>query len=103
MSFQVNLTPEDIDALVKDSILKAGFGNAVTTAVQKALSGYDNPIDKEVKIYVARVAADIIQDKFADQIKQLVATQIEQQVTQELMERVTSETVVKMCNAVDRW
>ena len=33
--FTLNLTPEDTESLVKDSIMKSGFGEAVTKSVQK--------------------------------------------------------------------
>lgn len=101
---QFNLTPEDIDNLVRDSIMKSGFGNAITASVTKVLNAsYDNPIDKEVKLFVGRTVADLINDKFADQIKVLVADQIEKQVTQDLLEKVTYETTKKMVESVERW
>jgi hypothetical protein len=101
---QFNLTPEDIDSLVRDSIMKNGFGNAVTTAITKVLNtGYNNPIDEQIKILVGRITADLINEKFKDQIKVLVADQIEKQVTQDLLEKVTYETTKKMVDSVDRW
>ena len=101
---QFNLTPEDIDNLVRESIMKSGFGNAITASVTKVLNaGYDNPIDKEIKLFVGRTVADLINEKFRDQIKLLVADQIEKQVTQDLLEKVTYETTKKMVDSVDRW
>lgn len=101
---QFNLTPEDIDNLVRDSIMKSGFGNAITTSITKVLNtGYNNPIDEQIKLFVGRTVADLINEKFADQIKVLVAEQIEKQVSQDLMEKVTYEITRKMVESVDRW
>lgn len=101
MGFEINLTPEDIDALVKDSIMKAGFGKAVEDAVKKVFTGYDNPIDAQLKKYVAEVAAQMIRERFADQIKAAVAQEIEARVTKDIVDIVVAASVSKMIHAAE--
>lgn len=95
----INITPEDVDALVKDALLKAGIGKAITEAVAKTLSGYNNPIDENLKRYVGEVAGELIREKFSAQIKVAVAAQIEAKVTHELIETVTCAATDKMIQA----
>lgn len=101
---ELNLTAADVEQLVKNTIMLSGFGKAVEDGVRKALaSGYDNPIDKEIKIYVGRVAGELIKEKFAAQIKESVAGYIEAKVTKQFLETVTSTAVDKMVAAADRY
>jgi hypothetical protein len=47
---EINITPGDVEKMVKDSLVKAGLGKAITEAIQKALTGsYNNPIDEAIK------------------------------------------------------
>lgn len=96
-----NLSPEDIEKLVRDSIMKAGFGAAVVKGVTAALGGYNNPVDAEVKKYVGEVAASLIREKFAETIKAAVAAAIEARVTQETIDATVSAAVAKMQRAAE--
>lgn len=99
MGLELNIKPEDIERLVKDSIMQAGFGKAVTEAINKALSGYNNPVDEEIKRYVGQVAADLIREKYADEVRAAVTRHIEAKVTSELIDKMTDETVQRMQRA----
>lgn len=100
MGIEINLSPEDIDTLVKDSIMKAGFGKAVEEGVKKALAqGYDNPIEKATKAYVFEVCDSMLRERFADQIHTVVTAAITSQVTAEVIERITNTAVEKMVRA----
>ncbi len=103
MALEFNISPDDIERLVKDSIMQAGFGRAVTDAIGKALTGYNNPIDEALKRYVGKVAADLIQEKYASEVREAVARHIEARVTKELIDKVTDEAVRKMENAAERY
>lgn len=95
----INITPEDVDTLVKDALLKAGIGKAITEAVAKTFSGYNNPIDEKLKQYVGDVAGDLIRTKFDAQIKEAVAAHIEAKVTREIIDSVVNVSVDKMVRA----
>ena len=99
----VDLTPEDIEALVKESIMKCGFGAAVTKAVTAAFTGYNNPIDEEVKRYVRSVAADLLSERFSAQIKESIAAHLESLVTKEMLDTVVSNCVTKMAENASRY
>lgn len=104
MAIEFNLKPEDIDALVRESIMKSGFGSAVEKALQTALtSGYKNPIDAELRKIVAEIAAQLIREKFATQIRAAVSQIIEQKVTDTLIVEITDSAVNRMIHADEHY
>ena len=105
MGIEINLTADDIDTLVKDSIMKAGFGKAIEEGVKRAMApGYDNPIEKATKEYVLQVCNSLLRERYADQVRTVVAAAIEAQVTQEVVQKITDAAVKKMVDAAaDRY
>ncbi len=103
MSFQLNITPEDIESLVKDSLVKAGLGKTIQDATAKALSGYDSPIDKAVRQYIGDIASDLIREKYADQVRDAVSRHIEALITQDLIDKTVDVAINKMVKAVDSY
>lgn len=102
MGIEINLTAEDVDALVRGSIMKAGFGKAIEDGVKRAISpGYDNPIEKATRAYVMQVCDDLLRTKFAEQITATVAAHLEAMVTQDVLDKVTSAAVKKMVDAAE--
>lgn len=101
MGLELNIKPEDIERLVNDSIMQAGFGKAVTEAIKKALVGYNNPVDEAIKRYVGQVASDLIREKYAEEVRAAVARHIEAKVTTELIDKMTDEAVSKMERAAE--
>ena len=100
MGIEINLTADDIDLLVKDSIMKAGFGKAIEEGVRKAIApGYDNPIEKATKAYVLEVCDSLLRERFADQVRAVVTATIEAKVTQEVVQKITDVAVEKMVRA----
>jgi hypothetical protein len=93
MTLKLNITPEDIDALVKDSIMKSGFGNAVAESVKRALNvgNYNSPIDKEVSSYVSGVVRELLHTEYGSQIREQVSIALKEQMTQEFMEKIASK------------
>jgi len=96
---EINVKPEDIDVFVKDALLKAGIGKMVTEAITKTFSGYNNPIDEQMKQFVAGVAKELIHERFSSQIRTAVAAQIEARVTNEMINNVVDVAVKKMADA----
>lgn len=96
MAIELSITPEDVEAIVKDALIKAGLGKAISDGVKKALSGYESPVDKEVKLYVGEVAATLIKEKYAEQIKASVSAAIEARVTKEFLDKTVADTITKM-------
>jgi len=98
---EINVTPEDVDALVKNALLKASIGKAVSAAVNKMFTAYNNPIDEHLRQFVGEVARDLIREKFSQQIKEAVACHVEAKVTQELVLGVVDRSINKMVRAAE--
>ena len=101
MAIELNITAEDVETLVKDSLIKAGLGKVISDSVAKALSGYDSPVEKAIKQYMGEVAATLIRVKFADQITDAVRTAIEVKVTAEMIDMTVNTAVEKMARAAE--
>jgi hypothetical protein len=90
--------------LIKDQLIKAGLGAAITKAIQNALSGYDSPVDKAVKDYVGQVASILITEKFSAQIKDAVAAAIETKFTDVVINEIVGAATERMVRAAhDRY
>lgn len=99
MAIEINMTPEDIERLVKDSIMRSGFGAAVEKGLAEAMRSYNNPIEAQLKAFVGQVAGELIRDHYGDRIRAAVQAHIEMSVTDEVIESTTSAAVAKMVNA----
>lgn len=96
---ELTIKPEDIDKLVRETIMKSAFGDTITKAVNAALTGYNSPVDDAVKKLVGAVAADVIREKFSAEIRVLVTAAIEKHVTQSMMESIVSAATERMVRA----
>lgn len=101
MALELNITPEDIEALVRDSIMRCGFGKAVEDAIKKVFTGYNNPIDVELKRYVSELCSTLLREKYRAAIYLATTKAIEERVTEELITKTVSVAVEKMVRAAD--
>ena len=101
MSIELNLDPQDIERLVKDSIMRSGFGKAIEDGIKKALSGYNNPVDDALKKFVGGVAAELIEEHYSATIREAVQATIEEKVTDEMVKNTVDAAVSKMARAAE--
>ena len=100
MGIEINMTPDDIDTMVKDTIMKSGFGKAVEEGIKRAMQpGYDNPVEKAMKAYVTEMVGLLLREKYSEQIRAGLIDMLEKSVTAEVMEKVTTAAVEKMVRA----
>ncbi len=100
---KLEITPENIDSLVKDAVLKSAFGQTIEKAVNSALTGYDNPVEKQMKIFVGQLCYEVIREKFSDKIRSLVTEAVEKSLTDVAMQSVTEKIVEQMMKNIDRY
>ena len=97
---QIDLKPEDVDELVKQTILKAGIGKTIQDVVAKTLgSSYDNPIEKAMKSYITTVVMDLLKTDFKDKVDAAVRAALEAKLTSAVAERLADETINKIVKA----
>lgn len=97
----IEITPDDVEKLVKDQLVKAGLGKAISEAVARNFSGYDNPVDKEIKKYVGEVVSSLIREKYAEQIKVAIATVVEERVTQSMIDETVDTAMSRIEKAAN--
>lgn len=101
---QLNMTPEDIDELVKQTILKSGIGKAIEQAVSKSLGGYDSPIDRAVKEVVTQQIVLLLQTEYKDKVEASVRKAIEARITDDILEKIAGAAISKIESAArDRY
>jgi hypothetical protein len=98
---EIKIEADDVERLVKDSLVKAGLGKTISEAVSKAFSGYDNPVEREIKKYVAEIASTLIRERFTVQIKESVALEVENRVTGELINKTVKEAMKRIERAAE--
>lgn len=96
---QIEIKSEDIEKMVREELIKAGIGKVIVEGVHKALTGYNNPVDTAIKLYVGEVAAKVIREHYAAQIDEAIVKTIREMMTPELIDKVTDATVKKMVRA----
>lgn len=103
MPIEINIKPEDVDALVKDAILKAGIGKTIEASVAKVLAphSYDNPIDRELKSYITTVVRELLETEFKDQLCAAVRAALAAKVTQPIMEKMADAAIEKIVRAAE--
>jgi len=101
----IQLTPEDVNNMVKDTLLKAGLGDLISKAINKVMSSssFDNPVDKAVEQYVRSVALEAVRVRFLDEIKAEVVKAIEDKVTPEVIKRAVDKWVDHLISGVEKY
>lgn len=98
----IKLTPEQIDQLVRETILKSSVGAVISGAIQKVISpGYNSPIDEALKGVVKSVTIEIIEADYKPQIAAAVRAAIESKITPKAIENITAQAVDKIVRAAE--
>ena len=104
MAINIEIKPEDIDELIKDTLIQKGLGKSIADAVTSVLNkAYDNPIEKALQSYVGEIATELIKNKFAEQIKTAIASEIERRVTFELIDSTVQKAIRKVESAAESY
>lgn len=101
----IDIKPEDVDAMVKDSILKSSLGKIIEKAIQDVTKAgsYNNPIEESLRKYIANLAVVLIEEKYQDSIKAAISNIIEKQVTQDLVDKTVETAMSKIVDAATRY
>jgi len=98
---KIEINADDIEKLVREELVKAGLGKVIAEGVQKALSGYDSPVEKALKEYMAEVARRLIREHFTASIEESIMAHIRAKVTAEAIEKIVDASVNKMVRAAE--
>ena len=98
---KIEINADDIEKLVREELVKAGLGKVIAEGVQKALTGYDSPVEKALKQYMGEVAGRLIREHFTAHIEEAILAAIRAKVTTEAVNTLVDAAVGKMVRAVD--
>ena len=92
IDIQVNLTPEQINTLVAETILKSAIGDAlikvIDREVKKLGESYNNPFEPIVREHIRSAIIGIIQEKYLDIIKTQVAKNVSEEIITNLFTKM---------------
>lgn len=93
----LKLNADDIERLVKETILRSSFGTAVANAVTKSLSGYNSPVDEAVKVSIRTTVAELLEGPdYKPQIEQACRDAINARLNKELLAKLAESTIQKI-------
>lgn len=99
---KIEINAEQVDQLVRDTILKAGIGKAIEGAVSRAFGNtYDNPIEKELKSYITTVVRKLLETEFKDKVDMAVREAIAAKLTEPIVAKLAEATIDKIVKAAD--
>ena len=93
----IKITPEDVEKLVRETLLKSALGNTIQTAVNKALGEpYNNPVQNAVIGYISTVARAVVEEQYAAQIRTAVEEAVRARLTDEVAKQFVNTTFDRM-------
>lgn len=99
---EINVTPDDVEKLVKDAILKAGIGKAIEKSLVEHLSGYKSPVDAAMKDAVAQVTRRLLNEEpWATRVREAVSAALTKLIESNVLTETANKTVDKMMRAAD--
>jgi hypothetical protein len=100
----INILPDDIDKLVKESIIKSALGQdiagAIHNAINEALKSYDSPIKK----YTNKIIGEIIQEYLSkEENRKPVYDSIIKHLTPEAVNKIMDHGIKKLLDEIERY
>ena len=101
---EINLKPEDIDNLVKETILKSMIGGVIVESIKKALNldNWDNPVDAAIKMHVRQIAMEVFTDEYKEEIRGIVKAAIEKRISSEVLHEVVDKFLLEWERKMER-
>lgn len=86
---EINLLPNDIDKLIKDTILKSALGKNIQQTIDKAMSDCLDRYDSPVKKMVQEVVESIVKEHFSkEENRKNIYDAIVKYLTPELIDKM---------------
>src|SRR3569832_55593 len=85
MSIEVTIKPEDIDALVRDAIMKSSFGKLIDDTIKTVTKAgsYNNPIENAIKEFYSQQALKVLNEVMRDRIVESIRASLSEKLTDE--------------------
>lgn len=102
-ALEFNLSAEHIEQLVRDSIMKAGFGKAIEESILKIAKpgAYNNPIEEALRQYIRDVMVELLHGEAGARVREFVAAYVEREVSAEVLDKITGAAVEKIKRAAE--
>lgn len=103
MAIEINIKPEDVDALVKDAIMKSAFGKTIQDAINKVLNAhsYNSPIEDVLKKHISDVAKTLMQTEWKEKLDNAVRSAIAARLTDAHLQKISDEAINRIVRAAE--
>lgn len=100
---QINITPEQIDQLVRDKIMEAAIGKNITAVIAKVLgsSSYNNPVEDAVKGVITAIVRDLLEKEYRPKLEEAVRAEIDKRVTADVVSKYADAAIAKIVRAAE--
>jgi len=86
LDLKITVTPEQINESVIRAVQDSAIGKVIQDGINKAIAGYDNPVEKAVKVVVMDSVNQIVRDQYRDQIAEFVREKITDDLMREIID-----------------
>lgn len=98
---ELKLLPEDIDKLIKETVLKSALGKNIEATIDKAVSTAINEYNSPIKALVNEVVRELIKEQLAKpEYKQLITDAIVARITPKAIDDILNYGIEKLHNYV---
>jgi len=103
---KLEINAEDVERMVRDSILQAGVGKAINEGIQKLLqedaSTYrDGPIRSELRKFLTTTVKKLLETEFKDRLEAATRQAVSAMVTDDMLKTVAEQSVRMMVKSFE--
>lgn len=98
MGIEVTITPDDIDALVRDAIMKSSLGKLIDDTIKSVTKSgsYNNPIEDAIKRFYADQTTRILNEVMRDRIVESIRATLSEKLTDDWIKEKAETLAYKL-------
>lgn len=98
MTIEVNIKPDDIDALVRDAIMKSSLGKLIDDTIKTVTKAgaYNNPIEEAIKKFYSDQTYKVLNELMHDKIVDALRIALAEKLTDEWIKEQASNLAYKL-------
>jgi nitrogen regulatory protein PII len=102
MAIEIVIKPEDVDALVKDALMKASLGKLIadTIAAATKAGGYNNPVEHAVSAFLKAQVEEVLRTTYREQLRTAVVDALAKFLTDEWITQQAEKFASKLAESL---
>jgi len=102
MAIEITIKPEDVDALVKDALVKSSVGKLIADTIAAATKpgSYNNPVEHAVTAFLKQQVEEVLRTVYREQLRTAVVAALAKFLTDEWVTQQADAFAVKLCERI---